>query len=90
MTAPNVMYVPFPHPSKESQLSIDNIARNIQGGNRTSADRLCDRRDRAGRRRVTTRNWHEIWMEQCETAETIKLRYGCFRHQVMEWTPPLT
>ena len=22
------------------------------------------------------RRWHEIWMEQCEAAETIKLRYG--------------
>ena len=22
------------------------------------------------------RRWHEIWMEQCEAAETIRLRYG--------------
>ncbi len=25
---------------------------------------------------TTERRWHEIWMEQCEAAETIRLRYG--------------
>ena len=25
---------------------------------------------------MTDRNWHEIWKEQCEAAEAIKLRYG--------------
>ena len=25
---------------------------------------------------MTARNWHHIWVEQCEAAETIKLRYG--------------
>ena len=25
---------------------------------------------------MTDRNWHRKWMEQCEAAETIKLRYG--------------
>ena len=33
------------------------------------------------------RRWHEIWMEQCEAAETIRLRYGvesAFDHVVGE------
>ena len=25
---------------------------------------------------MTERRWHDIWLEQCEAAETIKLRYG--------------
>ena len=25
---------------------------------------------------MTERRWHKIWMEQCEAAETIRLRYG--------------
>ena len=25
---------------------------------------------------MTERRWHEIWMEQCEAAEAIKVRYG--------------
>ena len=25
---------------------------------------------------MTDRDWHKIWIEQCEAAETIKLRYG--------------
>ena len=25
---------------------------------------------------MTERRWHEIWMEQCEAAEAIRLRYG--------------
>ena len=25
---------------------------------------------------MTTGNWHEIWVEQCEAAETIKFRFG--------------
>ena len=25
---------------------------------------------------MTERRWHEIWLEQCEAAETIRLRYG--------------
>ena len=25
---------------------------------------------------MTERNWQHIWLEQCEAAETIKLRYG--------------
>ena len=25
---------------------------------------------------MTARRWHEIWIEQCEAAEAIKLRYG--------------
>ena len=25
---------------------------------------------------MTERRWHEIWMEQCETAEAIRVRYG--------------
>ena len=25
---------------------------------------------------MTNRNWHRKWMEQCDAAETIKLRYG--------------
>ncbi len=25
---------------------------------------------------MTDRNWHYIWVKQCEAAETIKLRYG--------------
>ena len=36
---------------------------------------------------MTERRWHEIWMEQCEAAETIKLRYGvesAFDHAVGE------
>ena len=26
--------------------------------------------------RMTNANWHQIWVEQCAAAETIKLRYG--------------
>ena len=26
--------------------------------------------------RTTERRWHEIWVEQCEAAETVRLRYG--------------
>ena len=25
---------------------------------------------------MTNGNWHQIWVEQCVAAETIKLRYG--------------
>ena len=25
---------------------------------------------------MTERRWHDIWLEQCEAAETVKLRYG--------------
>ena len=25
---------------------------------------------------MTDRDWHKIWMEQCDAAKTIKLRYG--------------
>ena len=25
---------------------------------------------------MTERRWHEIWLEQCEAAETMRLRYG--------------
>ena len=25
---------------------------------------------------MTNGNWHQIWVEQCAAAETIKLRYG--------------
>ena len=25
---------------------------------------------------MTNGNWHQIWLEQCDAAETIKLRYG--------------
>ena len=25
---------------------------------------------------TTERRWHEVWTEQCEAAETIRLRYG--------------
>ena len=25
---------------------------------------------------MTGQRWHEIWMEQCEAAESIRLRYG--------------
>ena len=36
---------------------------------------------------MTKRRWHDIWLEQCEAAETIKLRYGvesAFDHVVGE------
>ena len=36
---------------------------------------------------MTDGNWHEIWVEQCDAAETIKLRYGikaAFDYAVVE------